>query len=90
VSWPTDTPPDIIFDKDNFLPVFNQDIVVASKEIVIVSPFVRKRRAQQMMNHLRIALDKNIRIIVVTRPQGDFNPENRPALLGSGRNNSLQ
>jgi phosphatidylserine/phosphatidylglycerophosphate/cardiolipin synthase-like enzyme len=78
----TDTPPDIIFDKDNFLPVFNQDIVTAKKEIVIVSPFIRKRRTTQMINHLKIALDKNIRVIVVTRPQEDFNPENRPALLG--------
>ena len=35
---------DIIFNKDNFLPVFNQDIITAKKEIVVVSPFVRKRR----------------------------------------------
>jgi superfamily II DNA or RNA helicase len=78
----TETPADIIFDKDNFLPVFNQDIVAVKKEIVIVSPFIRKRRSTQMINHLKVALDKNIRVIVVTRPQEDFNPENRPALLG--------
>jgi hypothetical protein len=29
-------------NKDNFLTVFNQDIVAAKKEISIVSPFVRK------------------------------------------------
>jgi len=77
-----DVPLDIIFDKDNFLPVFNHDIVAAKKEIVIISPFIRKRRTIQMINHLKIALEKNIRIIVVTRPQEDFYPENRPALLG--------
>ena len=33
---------DIIFDKDNFLPVFSHDIASAKKEILIVSPFVRK------------------------------------------------
>jgi phosphatidylserine/phosphatidylglycerophosphate/cardiolipin synthase-like enzyme len=77
-----EAPLDIIFHKDSFLPVFNQDISTAKKEIVIVSPFIRKRRTTQMINHLKIALDKNIRVIVVTRPQEDFNPENRPALLG--------
>ena len=68
----TDTPPDIIFDKDNFLPVFNQDIVAATKEIVIVSPFVRKRRTQQMMQHLNIAIGRPVHVTVVTRPKKDF------------------
>ena len=58
-----DTSPDIIFDKDNFLPVFNQDIVVATKEIVIVSPFVRKRRAQQMMQHSLYNYLKYVKIL---------------------------
>jgi superfamily II DNA or RNA helicase len=77
-----EAPLDIIFHKDSFLPVFNQDISTAKKEILIVSPFIRKRRTTQMINHLKIALDKNIRVIVVTRPPEDFNPENGPALLG--------
>jgi superfamily II DNA or RNA helicase len=63
---------DIIFNKDNFLPVFNQDILAAKKEIVIVSPFVRKRRTHQMIQHLKISTGKNIRVIVVTRPKEDF------------------
>ena len=37
-------PLDIIFDNNNFLPVFSHDIACAKKEILIVSPFVRKRR----------------------------------------------
>ena len=74
-----DAPPDIIFDKDNFLPVFNQDIVSAQKEIVIVSPFVRKMRTQQMVEHLKISAG-NLRVIVVTRPAADFPPRSRPAL----------
>ncbi|MFZ0485277.1 MAG: DEAD/DEAH box helicase family protein [Desulfobacterales bacterium] len=63
---------DIIFNKDNFLPVFSQDIVAAKKEILIVSPFVRKRRTHQMIQHLKISTGKNIRVIVVTRPKEDF------------------
>jgi len=71
---------DIIFNKDNFLPVFNQDIVTAKKEILIVSPFVRKRRTHQMIQHLKISTSKNIRVIVVTRPKEDFTPKDHAAL----------
>jgi superfamily II DNA or RNA helicase len=88
-----DAPLDIIFDKDSFLPVFNQDISTAKKEILMVSPFIRKRRAIQMINHLKIASDKNIRVIVVTRPSEDFNPEGGAALHGLQdllKNNGIQ
>jgi len=70
-----DAPLDIIFNKDNFLPVFNQDIITAKKEIAIVSPFIRKRRTHQMIQHLKISIGKNIRVIVVTRPKEDFKPQ---------------
>jgi superfamily II DNA or RNA helicase len=67
-----DTPLDIIFDKDNFLPVFNQDIVAADKEVVIVSPYIRKMRTHQMVQHLKTTAAKNLPVIVVTRPKEDF------------------
>jgi superfamily II DNA or RNA helicase len=67
-----DTTLDIIFDKDNFLPVFNQDINAAKREILVVSPFVRKMRTLQMTKHLKVALEKRIRVLVVTRPKEDF------------------
>ena len=69
--------PDIIFDKDSFLPVFSNDIAGAKKEILIVSPFVRKRRATQMIQHLKIALEKGTRAIAVTRPAEDFKAKDR-------------
>ena len=75
-----DTPLDIIFDKDNFLPVFNQDINTADKEILIVSPFVRKMRTLQMTKHLKLALEKNVRILVVTRPKEDFKPKDHATI----------
>ena len=74
------SPLDIIFDKDSFLPVFSHDIAGAKKEILIVSPFVRKRRTLQMVQHLKIALDKKIRVIIVTRPIEDFKAKERIAL----------
>ena len=76
----SDSPLDIIFNKDNFLPVFNQDINAAKKEILVVSPFVRKMRTQQMIKHLKIALDKNIRVVIVTRPKEDFKSKDHAAM----------
>jgi phosphatidylserine/phosphatidylglycerophosphate/cardiolipin synthase-like enzyme len=71
---------DIIFNKDNFLTVFNQDIVAAKKEIVIVSPFVRKRRTHQMVQNLKISTGKKLRIIIVTRRKEDFPPKDHAAM----------
>jgi superfamily II DNA or RNA helicase len=63
---------DIIFDKTNFLPVFSNDILNVSSEILIVSPFVTKRRTQQMIHELEIALANKVNVTVVTRPAEDF------------------
>jgi phosphatidylserine/phosphatidylglycerophosphate/cardiolipin synthase-like enzyme len=71
---------DIIFDKDNFLPVFSNDVVSAKKEIIIVSPFVRKRRTLQMIQYFKVALENKHRVIVVTRPIEDFNKKDRVTL----------
>ncbi|WP_155319289.1 TOTE conflict system archaeo-eukaryotic primase domain-containing protein [Desulfosarcina alkanivorans] len=75
-----DTPLDIIFDKDSFLPVFNQDINAAKKEILIVSPFVRKMRTLQMTKHLKMALEKKVRVLIVTRPKEDFKPKDHATI----------
>jgi len=64
---------DIIFDKSNFLPVYSNDIVNAAREILIVSPFVTRKRSLQMMQNLEVALGNKVKIIVVTRPADDFN-----------------
>lgn len=63
---------DIIFDKANFFPVYANDIINASKEIVIVSPFITKQRSLQMIPHFRIAITNGVKVVVVTRPSDDF------------------
>ena len=73
---------DIIFDKSNFLPVYSNDILAAKREIMIVSPFVTKRRTLQMMQQLEIALRNRVRVIVVTRPTGDFGEKEPTGLQG--------
>jgi phosphatidylserine/phosphatidylglycerophosphate/cardiolipin synthase-like enzyme len=75
-----DSPLDIIFDKDSFLPVFNQDINAAKNEIIIVSPFVRKMRTLQMTKHLKPATERKIRVVVVTRPKEDFNSKDHDTI----------
>ncbi|MDO8548817.1 MAG: DEAD/DEAH box helicase family protein [Ignavibacteria bacterium] len=64
---------DIIFDKQSFMPVYSNDILNALKEILIVSPFVTKKRTLQMLEFLSNALSKNVIITVFTRPVDDFN-----------------
>jgi len=73
----------VIFDKSNFLAVYTNDIVHAGREILIVSPFVTKRRTLQMLQHLKIALENKVKVIVVTRPIGDFKNKDTSALQGA-------
>jgi phosphatidylserine/phosphatidylglycerophosphate/cardiolipin synthase-like enzyme len=69
---PSDENVDTIFDKSSFLPVFSNDILNVSSEILIVSPFVTKRRTQQMIMDLEIVLANKVKITLVTRPSQDF------------------
>ena len=66
------------------MPVYNNDIVAAQREILIVSPFVTKRRTVQMMQHLEVALRNKVRVIVVTRPIGAFGEKEPTAARDSG------
>lgn len=63
---------DIIFDKSNFYPVFSNDIIQAKREILVVSPFVTKRRTQHVVRDLDPVLAKKVKVTVVTRPAEDF------------------
>ena len=69
---------DIIFDNNNFLQVYKNDLDNAAREIVIVSPFVTKRRAMQMLELMSVALDQKVEVTIITRPANDF--KDKPAL----------
>ena len=79
---PADESVDIIFDNHNFLPVYSNDMMNASREILIVSPFVSKRRALQMLQYMGTALEKRVKVFVVTRPIDEYKGKDRPALEG--------
>jgi superfamily II DNA or RNA helicase len=71
---------DIIFDSTTFLPVYKNDLLNAAREILIVSPFLTKRRVTQMLPFLNAALDRKVNVGVVTRLAADFREKDRPAL----------
>jgi len=61
----------VIFDKSNFLSVYTNDIMNAAREILIVSPFVTKKRSIQMMQYLRVQAAKRI---VLKHPSVSVHP----------------
>jgi hypothetical protein len=73
-------PIDIIFDKNSFMKVYSNDIVSATTEVVIVSPFVTKRRAVQILQYLELVVSKHLKVIIITRPTTDFKEKDVLAL----------
>ncbi len=63
---------DIIFDNRNFIPVYQNDVMKAGREIIIVSSFITKRRTLQMLQIMHPALKRNVKVTIVTRPASDF------------------
>lgn len=74
-------PTNIIFNKDNFFPVYLQDIAVASKHLLIVSPFVTKKRMLQMMGHFIELLKKQVEITIITRPADGYDEKRKNMLI---------
>lgn len=62
----------IIFDKDNFISVYSADILNATNEIIIVSPFVTKKRTIQMSADLQQAIHRGVSVTIVTRQAEEY------------------
>ncbi|MCF6149943.1 MAG: DEAD/DEAH box helicase family protein [Candidatus Kuenenia sp.] len=71
---------DSIFDKNSFFPVYCNDIVSASREVMIVSPFITNKRVSQMLQYLSNVVDKQVKVTIVTRPYEDFKNKSKMAL----------
>lgn len=67
----------VIFDGKSFMGVFANDVAMASKEIIIVSPFMRKSRLMQMVRLLSPKIINKVNITIVTRALEDFKTESR-------------
>ena len=71
------TEPDLIYDGKSFYGPYCQDIRTASREILIVSPFMRKGRITQLMRNLTEAILNGVSVTIVTRPPDDFKETDR-------------
>lgn len=65
-----------LFDQTNFYDTFVSDLKKAKSRIVIVSPFILKKRVTTLLDTFEGILKKNIPIYVITR-KSDFLKENR-------------
>jgi phosphatidylserine/phosphatidylglycerophosphate/cardiolipin synthase-like enzyme len=51
-----------------------------AREILIVSPFITRRRVSQMLPFLVAARGRDVKVVIVTRPASDFREKDRASL----------
>ncbi len=73
--------PDLIYDGRSFYPVYCADLASASKEILIVSPFMRKNRIVQTVKLLSSKIVNGTAVTVVTRPPEDYKESERDTVV---------
>ncbi|MEE0855785.1 MAG: phospholipase D-like domain-containing protein [Ruminococcus sp.] len=73
--------PNLIYDGKSFYPVFADDVTHATKEILIVSPFMRKNRLTQTIKLLSQVILNGVSVTVVTRPPEDFKEKERDIVI---------
>jgi len=66
-----------IYDNHTFFAVYSADVLAARNEILIVSPYLSKRRTLSALNYLTNA---NVKAVVVTKPTDDY-PEKDKARI---------
>jgi superfamily II DNA or RNA helicase len=62
----------LIYDADSYEAMLKSDLAEAQKEILIVSPFLRKKQVKAMLEWLKEPLKKDISITVITRPDESY------------------
>jgi superfamily II DNA or RNA helicase len=72
--------PEVLYDRDSFLPVFQWDIESARDEIVLYSPFMSVRRGRMMLETWRPVIRNGISVAITTRPVADYEEKLRPGL----------
>lgn len=77
VSSFSDVPPHNIFNKNSFFSIYLQDIGVASKSVLIVSPFITKKRIIQLLDHFKLLNNEHVKITIITRPEEDYKKDQR-------------
>jgi superfamily II DNA or RNA helicase len=67
----------MIYDCDTFMTAIKNDFAEAQKEILIVSPFIRKKQLNLALEWLKTPLQAGISITVVTRPIESYREQER-------------
>ncbi len=62
----------VIYGTRSFMPVMKQDFECAKADILIVSPFIRKRRTENILDWLKPAQAKGVIVHIVTRPSESY------------------
>jgi superfamily II DNA or RNA helicase len=69
----------MIYDADSFAAVMKNDFAEVKKEILIVSPFMRRRRIDTVLEWLQQPLQTGVSVTVVTRPTESYRESERLA-----------
>ncbi|MDR1883299.1 MAG: DEAD/DEAH box helicase family protein [Prevotella sp.] len=67
----------MIYDCDTFVPAIRNDFAEAKKEILIASPFIRKKQLNLVLEWLKTPLQAGISITVITRPIESYGEQGR-------------
>jgi hypothetical protein len=67
----------MIYDANSFASVMKSDFAEAIVEILIVSPFVRKKRVDTILEWLKEPLQAGVQVTVVTRPAESYREPER-------------
>jgi len=67
----------MIYDTNSFVTVMKNDFLEARKEILIVSPFIRKKRIDTILEWMKDPLQAKTSITVVTRPAESYKESER-------------
>ena len=69
-----------IFDNHNFMTIFRNDISSAKSEMIVVSPYMTKKRLSQMLNILSSGTNNGAKLTIITRPEEDYKEKDRSAV----------
>lgn len=70
-----------IFNNNNFLPVFKDDILASNSNIIIVSPYINKKGLDQILIDLNEIIKSGVKITVVTRSETDYKEKDRVNII---------
>lgn len=68
---------DIIYDGKSFMSVYAKDIRNARKEVLVVSPYMRKNRIKNLIPLLREAIENGVSATVITRPADEHSEKSK-------------